>query len=380
VQRASIPSRQAEAAAAERIARAVARRRLATGAAVALAAVGLGLGLWLGLSRDDRAVTLPMNAESVPRQSVPAPSPPVARQTTSVDPHQVVIDYDKFATRSAFVIGRQWEVTAGHHFANDTDKVWSRAWCYTRQYADGVLVQVDLAERNSESSGPRGPLASPASLARVGLDDTSALELASQCPWLDGRAYAVGGFDIPTGRISVPSKVTPSPDQSPEPIPTAPPVPAAPAYVARDGFDLPGNDLSNMPINADTQVDCESSCNSSGNCVAYVFNKPYKKCFLKNDIGTMFANDQAYTGYKPRNGIEPRTSLLQMHKQTGLIGAYYRGLDGTNYLDCTIACDKDSGCAGFNYDSSTKQCTMLKQVSSSIAMPTVASGLKSATE
>ena len=51
VQRAAIPSKQAEAEAAERRARAVARRRLATGAAIALAAVGIGLGIWLGLWR-----------------------------------------------------------------------------------------------------------------------------------------------------------------------------------------------------------------------------------------------------------------------------------------------------------------------------------------
>ena len=392
MQRASIPSKQAEAAAAERIARAVARRRFATGAAIALAAIGVGLGIRLGLWRPaigDRVVTLPTPPPLAPVEHKvepkvePAPSLSTPSQTKPFDPHQVVVDYDKFATRNAFVGGRQWEVTAGHHYATDTDKVWSNAWCYTSQYADGVLVKIDLAERDSQSSGPRGPLASPASLARVGLDDASALEVASKCPWLDGIAYAVGGFDVPPGRIPQPSTIVPTPDRSPEPVPAAPTIPAppaAPVYVARDGFDLPGNDLSNMPINADTQFDCESSCNSASNCVAYVFNKPYKKCFLKGNIGTLFTNDQAYTEYKNASGIQPRISSLQMHKQSGLIGAYYRGIDSISYIDCTVECDKDLGCAGFNYDSSTKQCTMLKQINSSIPMPTVSSGHKSVAE
>src|SRR5271165_4307642 len=62
VQRASIPSKQAEAEAAERRARAVARRRIATGAAIAIAAVGLGLGVKLGLWRppgEDKLVGFP---------------------------------------------------------------------------------------------------------------------------------------------------------------------------------------------------------------------------------------------------------------------------------------------------------------------------------
>ena len=64
VQRASIPFRKAEAEAAERLAQATARRRLATGAAIALAAIGIGLGVYLGLWRPriepERVAMLPV--------------------------------------------------------------------------------------------------------------------------------------------------------------------------------------------------------------------------------------------------------------------------------------------------------------------------------
>jgi hypothetical protein len=369
VQRAAIPSKQAEAEAAERRARAVARRRLATGGAIALAAVGIGLGIWLGLWRmpnEPRVVSLPP-AQS-PSPVVPSPIQPKTEQLPDL------VDYDKFATRNAFVRGRQWEVEAGHHYATDTDKVWSNAWCYTNQSADGVLVRIDLAERGSPSGKPRGPLASPESLKQVGLDDSSALDLATKCPWLDGKEYQASDFDAPISRTQPTTPLfPPTPDSPPEPVPASPP---APAYITKDGFDLPGSDLSNMPLNRDTPVDCEASCNETSACVAYVFDKSFKKCFLKSETGTLITNDQAYTGYKKLDRGQPRISPLIMYRKTALVGPIYRETENLRYVDCTVECDKDFSCLGFNYDSTTRRCVMLKQISNTIPMPTVSSGIK----
>jgi hypothetical protein len=183
-------------------------------------------------------------------------------------------------------------------------------------------------------SRPRGSLASPESLVRVGLDDNSALELAAKCPWLDGREYQANDFDVPTGRAHPTTPLfQPTPDRQPVPVPAPPP---AQVYVARDGFDLPGGDLDNMPIKSDTQFDCEASCNSTSNCVAYVFNKPNKKCFLKGSTGTLFTNDTAYTGYKNIGGDVPKISLLQTRKKIGAIGVLLRVIDNIRYVDCTF--------------------------------------------
>src|SRR5271165_4218472 len=126
-----------------------------------------------------------------------------------------------------------------------------------------------------------------------------------------------------------------------------------------------------MPISSDTQSDCEASFNTAGSCVAYVFNKPFKKCFLKSAAGSIISNDQAYTGYKNLGGVHLRVSTLQMHKQIGVVGTFYRAIDNIKFVDCTLECDKDSICLGFNYDSSTRECVMLKQVNNTIPMPTV---------
>jgi hypothetical protein len=363
VQRASIPIRRAEADAAERFAQAAARRRLATGAAIALAAIGIGLGIYLGFWK--------------PRVEPPVASheqitPMVAshEQSAPLNPHGPVINYEKFATEETVYLGRRWTIETGHHYETDADKAWTRAWCYTQQVVDGVNVKVDLVERDSPTSQPRAPIASQESLAKVGLNDASALDLATKCPWIDGRVYAQNEFFIPSGRTA-PSVVPPFPNYSPEP-PTS--IPAS--YVAKDGFDLPGYDLPNMPFGVGTQTECEHSCNQTNSCIAYVFNKAYRKCFLKSSVGTLFQNQDAYAGYKDIFGQEPKISALQFHVKSGFIGTFYRTLDNTRYTDCFTECDKDQDCRAFNFDSSNKQCTMLKSTFNSTPMPTVSSGVK----
>ena len=113
---------------------------------------------------------------------------------------------------------------------------------------------------------------------------------------------------------------------------------------------MPNNDLANMPIGSDLQSECEASCNSASGCVAYVFNKQYKKCFLKNAAGTLFQNDTAYTGYTSTNGEQPKFSLLKFHDKTAQIGTAYGSPSNIRYVDCALDCDKDFACIAFNYD------------------------------
>jgi hypothetical protein len=377
VQRASIPTRQAEADAAEKLARAVARRRLATGAAIAMAAIGIGLGVLFGFWKPRVGPQFPQTAESDRAGSALKPKNneiPFGSDSPN-ETKPPTIDYEKFARRETEYLGRSWQIEAGHHYATDTDKVWTSAWCYTVQNVDGVLVKVDLVQRDSPTSQPRAPVASPESLARVGLNDSSALELATKCPWLDGRVYDSREFFIPYGRNPSVPNLAPLTPKDPSPLGGNSTPNPLPSYVAKDGFDMPGNDFPNMPLNVDTQSDCESKCNETDGCVAYVFNKPYKKCFLKNSLGTLFENEVAYAGYKD-TWNSPTISSLQFRKNTGFVGIFYRNLDNIRYVDCVMECEKDQICLAFNYDYSNKQCTMLRSINNAIPMPTVSSGVK----
>jgi predicted aspartyl protease len=372
VQRASIPFRRAEAEAAEKLAQASARRRLATGASIAIAAVGIGLGVFLGFWKP-RVGPLQLTTASV----VPAtgPTSPHGNPFGGLPDKPPVFNYDKFGNQETDYIGRHWQVQAGHHYKTDTDKEWTSAWCYTEQVIDGVKVKVDLVERDSPTSQPRAPIASPESLARVGLNDSSALELAARCPWLDGKIYSRTEFYVPFGTPpSSPSIVPPAPNYVPGPGTN----PAPSRYVAKDGLDLLGNDFPNMPLNTDTQSECETRCNATDECVAYVFNKPFKKCFLKNALGTLYKDEFAYTAYKDLGGAAPRISPLQFHKNAGFSGSPYKTVDNTKYMNCEVECDKDQNCIAFDFYYSDKRCTMLRSVTSAnpIPMPTVSSGVK----
>jgi hypothetical protein len=131
-----------------------------------------------------------------------------------------------------------------------------------------------------------------------------------------------------------------------------------------------------MPVNADTQIDCESKCTGNEGCSAYVFNKFYKKCFLKSSVGTLFEEEVAYTGYKSDAGDAPRISAIKFRKNSGFIGMFYKNLDNARYMDCYVDCDKDHFCAAFNFDFGGKQCTMFRSVNTSIPMRAVSSGMK----
>jgi hypothetical protein len=378
VQRAAIPFKRAEAEAGEKLAQASARRRLATGAAIAIAAVGIGLGVFLGfwkprvepgqVTTSSVPSTIPTSPHTNPLRGVPY-TPPVPDKPP-------VFDYVKFGNQETDYLGRHWQIQAGHHYNTDTDKEWTNAWCYTQQVIDGVNVKVDLVERDSPTAEPRAPIASPESLARVGLNDSSAFDLAAKCPWLDGKVYSRSEFSVPFGRsiLPPPTAAPPGPSTGPAPSPSIKP----PSYVAKDGFDLIGNDLRNMPLDVDTQSGCQRSCDEADECVAYVFNKAFKKCFLKSALDTLYGDEFAYTAYKSTSGAIPKISSLKFYKQSRFNGDLYKNIDNARYMDCEVECNGDQNCIAFEFDYSNKRCTMLRSIVSQnpIPTPTVSSGVK----
>lgn len=221
VQRASIPVMQAQAEALERTNRAVAIRRIATGAAVAIIAIGLGFGIKLALDRDvvlassetkplehnqakevSNQVTksdsqrLPPKPETTKEQPPALPptapkEPKIGSTSPTLPPDQKTVNYTKFTNQPFKLGGRTWLITAGHHFESEDDKSWKEAWCYTQADIDGVSLKVDLARRSSPDQRPLAPTATPKTIDTAGLTVPEALVLASKCSWLD-REFSVG--------------------------------------------------------------------------------------------------------------------------------------------------------------------------------------------
>jgi hypothetical protein len=206
-----------------------------------LAAIGIGLGLHLGLwerTSGDIHTAVSTRETSTPHERPSDDTKPTtgapggeetAKQTEDrIEPGEsaketedisrppttpVTINYEKFRSTTFRFLDHTWEIKAGHHFATETDPIWTYAWCYTQRSVKGVSVNVDLANRESPSAAPTGPIASRATLEQVGLTEAAALVLAAKCAWDDQKAYSVRDFRPPGGQRN--------PFESREPVVTA---------------------------------------------------------------------------------------------------------------------------------------------------------------
>lgn len=220
VRQASIPSIEAEALAHEKMARAQGFRRLATGTALGVAAVGIGLGIWLAYPslRGVNETTTTKISDRLPitpdgdglETTVESPQPDTLQPDISenpptvaevpVTPDVITTNYTIFNNRSVSLAGRSWDVTAGHFFENEADKQWKHAWCYTEDRRDGLVVKIDLANRETPTAQPIAPVASAQTLQKVGLSTSEALTIAAKCPWVDEKIYTVRDFTSTPGR------------------------------------------------------------------------------------------------------------------------------------------------------------------------------------
>ncbi len=299
--RASIPTLQAQAEALEKTNKAVAIRRIATGAAIALVAIGIGLGIKFALDRNPnltgqvpqiQAQAIP---DPVPQPPAPAPRPPDIPVTKSdpapTQPDIITTNFTKFANRQVELLGRTWTVSVGHHFDNEADTSWNQAWCYTLTKVNGVEVKVELADRKSPNAKPVAPTANLATMQHAGLDINDALALASRCPWSDGN-FSVADLQVPAsakGPMPTPPVLQPS-------LPSLPPPQPQQEFIAADDFDIPGGDYR---VEKEVSLElCTSLCRSEAQCRAYTHNKTARWCFLKDRVGEAQRFVGAFSGLK----------------------------------------------------------------------------------
>lgn len=393
VKRSAIPTLEAEAAAHDRIARANAFRRMATGAAIAIAAVGIGIGSMLifGLDKEPgqlakmtekqlettnsqdtaiarspeeltvKPVTPTKQGERVVKEgkseapkadnsSSQPQDPPKLSPDPSAPANPVTVDFTKFVHRDVLFQGINWEVSSGHQFASENSPNWETAWCYTRRTVNDVDLNLQLVNRPTPSSKPQAPVSSPATFASVGLSEKQARELASKCQWLDGSSFAPDNFDPLPGR--------------PTPV----------EFVVQDGWDALGHDLPNMPIKNVSFEQCQRGCEGDNRCLAVTYNKTYSACFMKGDATVLIRDGNATMFAKGLVAGNLQQSSLVFAKNTVIVGNGYTTSE-TVYVDCVMACAADQRCAGFNFDAN-KQCTLLDRAVSSTDYRGVTSGLK----
>ncbi|ESW90265.1 PAN domain-containing protein [Mesorhizobium sp. C280B] len=381
VKRSAIPTLQAQAAAQEKTARATAFRRMATGGAIAVAAVGIGLGIKLGLWDKNlpEPVKLPRveqpSARTVPNYDsapIPIPTPKPAPEETPraevpAKPDVVTVDFNKFATKNVEFQGSTWELISGHYFKDENDETWDRAWCYSRRNVNGVDVNVSLASRSAPSSPPVGPGAAVQTLQLVGLDDSSALDLATRCAWLDGRTFISAQFIPDQNReqgSTVPA-LTPAPEVDPDS-----------GFVVMAGWDAIGNDLPDMPIRNVSSEQCQSVCDRDFKCLAVTYNTKFQACFMKGDASLLVKSDESIMAAKKVVEGNLRYSNLVFATKTEIFGNSYWSA-ALRYPDCILQCANDNSCVGFNFRKKESACVLFNRITESAGNAAVASGIKS---
>lgn len=228
VQRAAIPTLEAQANANAVNARAMSIKMLAGAASIALILVGGAFAYTLLAEPEPEPVKEPAVVETTPEPEpsgetevaktedrlVPEPAPvdnsepvrteiespvtppppssteaPVAT-TTPPTRGPVITDFTKFNEREVNIAGRTYVVHAGHRYDNEEDANWRRAWCYTDIIVDGLDLDVALAVRTSPEETPMGPRATPATLEKANINREEALALIAACPWSD-REFSI---------------------------------------------------------------------------------------------------------------------------------------------------------------------------------------------
>ena len=198
--RAEAPLLVARAAASDKIRKGVAIRRLATGAAIAIAAIGIGLGIYLSrkepLTTAKQEVPAPKqiteDISNLPKPQVPLPLP----EKKSVETTNFTI----FKTRDVKIGEKTWTVTAGHSFATGEAQLagnWDKAWCYNYAQMDKLTVQLSLGDRPKSSDVQSQPYYDPKFAIGVGLTPENIQQLATQCPWLDGKTFKIDIGEAP---------------------------------------------------------------------------------------------------------------------------------------------------------------------------------------
>lgn len=382
VKRSAIPTLQAEAAAQEKVSKAAALRRIATGGAIAVAAIGIGLGLKLGLWQKGPAIPEPntprVELPAKPAEtkgdkpSIPLPTPRPTQlptpPTPSKEPDVVTVDFTKFATKAVDFQGGKWELISGHHFKDEKDSSWDTAWCYSHRIVNGVDVNVQLANRLGPETQPVSPISAPETLAQVSLTDAMAIQLATNCAWLDGRTFAAADF------ATDPRRQMGSVSSQPPVMTTA--TDPDTGFVVVSGWDAIGNDLPNMPIRGVTAEQCQNACDRDFTCLAVTYNTKYQACFMKGDASVLVKSEESVMAAKKVVESNLHYSNLVFAKNTEVSGVpYWTGQ--LRYPDCILQCANEKSCMGFNFRSKEMSCTLFNSVAQSFDNVAVASGIKS---
>lgn len=123
---------------------------------------------------------------------------------------------------------------------------------------------------------------------------------------------------------------------------------------------------------------CSAACSRDPQCLAYVYDKWNRWCFLKGSVGVAVLDPKYTSGHRSTVSLVSSTAPTQIQRYRGK--AFPNGGRGqkvtASFKYCEQRCDSDRSCMAFTYHKSSRECMLLDDPGEYVSDPDADSGVK----
>jgi hypothetical protein len=124
---------------------------------------------------------------------------------------------------------------------------------------------------------------------------------------------------------------------------------------------------------------CLARCRDAPACVALVFEKWSRRCFLKRRVATMRFDPKYVAALRPGTAMPHKSSAALVIERYPAKAFPYRGHTtrrAATYEDCAQRCREDASCVALTYFYRVQQCRLMERAEPYILNPDADSGMK----
>jgi hypothetical protein len=129
-------------------------------------------------------------------------------------------------------------------------------------------------------------------------------------------------------------------------------------------YDISQNDIE--IIFDKSYADCNSKCESTNGCVAFVFNKWKNACFLKSMVGPLLQDPRSDAVVR-KDQAWPVLATTKIgtcpYYKSSMIGAVSRSFASQSAANCQSQCEANQGCVAYTFRKADRNCSFFSSVS-----------------
>ena len=150
------------------------------------------------------------------------------------------------------------------------------------------------------------------------------------------------------------------------------------SFNMREDREIEGHDIQGIP-NSDLYT-CASECEGNALCVAFVYDRLNRFCFLKDALSDALLRPGSSIGVRRSldlPNISKAPLVINRYSNRRIIAQPFDVKKVASYEECKERCIQDRGCVGFNFLKETKFCELVPSIlDAEKNNPHVDSGLK----